>query len=110
MLFSITGQAVLIAHERHSRLTIALRQNSLKADPVAAALVHMLGPMPAALRRSITFDNGTEFNRHQRIANQLELDAYFCDPRAPWQQGGVENAIGRPDRKDRTSTRLSSRH
>ncbi|MBB5707192.1 IS30 family transposase [Sphingopyxis panaciterrulae] len=95
MLFSITGQAVLIAHERHSRLTIALRQNSLKADPVAAALVHMLGPMPAALRRSITFDNGTEFNRHQRIANQLELDAYFCDPRAPWQKGGVENAIGR---------------
>src|SRR3546814_12308775 len=61
----------------------------------AAALVHMLGPMPAALRRSITFDNGTEFNRHQRIANQLELDAYFCDPRAPWQKGGVENAIGR---------------
>src|SRR3546814_13276555 len=61
----------------------------------AAALVHMLGPMPAALRRSITFDNGTEFNRHQRIANQLELDAYFCHPRAPWQKGGGENAIGR---------------
>src|SRR3546814_1412233 len=77
MLFSITGQAVLIAHERHSRLTIALRQNSLKADPVAAALVHMLGPMPAALRRSITFDNGTAFNRHQSIATRSWRERVF---------------------------------
>lgn len=38
---------------------------------------------------------GTEFNRHQRIADQLGLNAYFCDPRAPWQKGGIENAIGR---------------
>src|SRR3546814_1330884 len=65
MLFSITGQAVLIAHERHSRLTIALRQNTSSADPVAAALVHMLGPMPAALRRSISFDNGTELRSEE---------------------------------------------
>ena len=95
MLFPRPGQAVLLAHERHSRLTIAVRQNSLKADPVAAALVHMLEAMPAALRRSITFDNGTEFIRHRRIADQLGLNAWFCDPRAPWQKGGVENAIGR---------------
>ena len=95
MLFSTTGQAILVAHERHSRLTIALRQTSLKADPVAAALVDMLKPMPDTMRRSITFDNGTEFNRHQHIADQLGLHAFFCDPRAPWQKGGVENAIGR---------------
>ena len=37
MLFSRPGQAILVAHERHSRLTIALQQDSLKADPVAAA-------------------------------------------------------------------------
>ena len=95
MLFSLPGQAILIAHERHSRLTIAVRQPSLKADPVASALVRMLKPMPPALRRSITFDHGTEFTRHQRIADQLSIDAFFCDPRAPWQKGGVENAIGR---------------
>jgi len=95
MLFSLAGQAVLVAHERHSRLTIAVQQNSLKADPVAATLVRMLQPVPAALRRSITFDNGTEFTRHRRIASQLGIDAFFCDPHAPWQKGGVENAIGR---------------
>ena len=95
MLFSKPGQAILVAHERHSRLTIATRQPSLKADPVASALVHMLTPMPAAVRRSITFDNGTEFTRHERIARQLGIKAFFCDPHAPWQKGGVENVIGR---------------
>ncbi len=67
MLFSTPGQAILVAHERCSRLTIALRQPSLKADPVAAALIGMLEGLPPTWRRSITFDNGTEFTRHQRI-------------------------------------------
>ena len=70
MIFSTPGQAILIAHERHSRITIAMRQSSLKADPVADALVGMLHTMPNALKRSITFDNGTEFNRHHRKLQQ----------------------------------------
>ena len=70
-------------------------RHNLLATPVAAALVHMLRPLPDQLRRSITFDNGTEFTRHHRIARQLDVQTYFCDPRAPWQKGGVENAIGR---------------
>ena len=95
MLFSKPGHALIVAHERTSRLTIAVRQDSLKAEPVATALVRMLRPVPAAVRRSITFDNGTEFTRHRQIERQLTLDTYFCDPRSPWQKGSVENAIGR---------------
>ena len=82
-------------HERHTRLTLALRHDSLKAEPVATALIALLAPLPKPLRRSITFDNGTEFNRHQRIASQLGLDTFFCDSHASWQKGGVENVIGR---------------
>src|SRR3546814_3135763 len=54
------------------------------------------------------FDNGTEFNRYQRIASQLGLNAYFCDPRAPWQKGGVENAIGRLRRNLPRKTNLDN--
>lgn len=106
MLFSAPGQAILVAHERHSRITLALRQTSLKADPVAGALIGMLEGLSPALRRSITFDNGTEFTRHRHIAAQLGINAFFCDPRAPWQKGGVENAIGRLRRKLPRNTNL----
>ncbi|HWJ89247.1 MAG TPA: IS30 family transposase [Pelagibacterium sp.] len=108
MLFSQTGQAILIVHERHTRLTMALRHDSLQAEPVATALIALLAPVPKPLRRSITFDNGTEFNRHYRIASQLGLDTFFCDPHAPWQKGGVENAIGRLRKSLPRKTNLDS--
>ena len=91
MLFSSYGQAVLVLHERTSRFTACLRTPNRKARPTADLLAQMLYPLPQALRRTLTFDNGTEFADHHRIG----LDTFFCDPHAPWQKGGVENAIGR---------------
>ena len=95
MLFSTPGQAILVAHERRSRLTIVTRTDTLKADPTAQTLARMLRALPPNMRKTITFDNGTEFARHYRLANQLRIETFFCDPHCPWQKGGVENAIGR---------------
>ncbi|HWT11536.1 MAG TPA: IS30 family transposase [Allosphingosinicella sp.] len=108
MLFSRAGQAVLVAHERHSRITFLVRPPSLKAEPTATALAAILKPMPADMRRTITFDNGTEFARHYRLTRQLGIHTYFCDTRSPWQKGGVENAIGRLRRALPRSTDLDS--
>lgn len=94
MLFSRHGQAVLTAHERRSRVIIGHRLPSKAADPVARRLTALFKAMPPSLRKTITFDNGTEFARHQRL-HRLAMQTYFCDPHAPWQKGGIENAIGR---------------
>jgi IS30 family transposase len=94
MLFSKHGQAVLTAHERCSRLTLGRRLKAKAADPVARKLVRLFQSLPPHLRKTITFDNGTEFARHQRL-HRLAMLTYFCDPHAPWQKGGIENAIGR---------------
>lgn len=91
MLFSAYGQSVLVLHERTSRLTALVKTATRKARPTASTLGHLLGPLPDNLKQSLTFDNGTEFAEHYRIG----LATYFCDPHAPWQKGGVENAIGR---------------
>ena len=64
MLFRTYGQAVLILHERHSRLLIALRLAGKAADPIARAMAEVLAPLPPQLRQTVTFDNGTEFARH----------------------------------------------
>lgn len=95
MLFSQYGHAVLVLHERRSRLTLIVRQPSKAAAPLADTLTAVLRPLPARLRRSITFDNGTEFAHHFRLHKTLHMQTFFCDPHAPWQKGGVENAIGR---------------
>lgn len=95
MLFATTGQAILVAHERRSRLTLITRPPNRQAEPTAQALAAMLAPLPATLRQTMTFDNGTEFARHYRLTEQLGIKTFFCDTHSPWQKGGVENTIGR---------------
>lgn len=104
MLFRTPGPAFLIAHERHSRIALAVLQPRLKAQTVAECLTNLLKPLTPELRQSITFDNGAEFTRHHQLASQLGIHTYFCDPRAPWQKGGIENAIGRLRRALPTKT------
>jgi IS30 family transposase len=94
MAFSRYGQNLLMLHERMSRALIGVILPSKHAAPVAQALAAALEPLPRPLRRTITFDNGTEFARHYEL-NALGIDTFFCDPHAPWQKGGIENAIGR---------------
>jgi len=38
----------------------------------------------------------------------LGLQTFFCDPHAPWQKGGVENAIGRLRRDLPRKTNLNA--
>lgn len=95
MAFSKHGQTILLAHERTTRFLFLARQPSKHAAPVAHRLKQWLGALPPRMRRSITFDNGTEFAGHHRLNASLGVKTYFCDPHSPWQKGGVENAIGR---------------
>jgi len=94
MLFAKYGQAILTLHERHSRLLIATRPPNKASAPIAQILHDLFAGLPPPLRQTITFDNGTEFARHH-VLHHLALATFFCDPHAPWQKGGIENAIGR---------------
>lgn len=95
MLFKTYGQAVLVAHERTSRLIILARQPNKAAAPTAQRLLTWFTDLPDYMRRTITFDNGTEFAQHYKLTKTIQMQTFFCDPHAPWQKGGVENAIGR---------------
>jgi IS30 family transposase len=94
MMFAKYGQAILTVHERKSRLLLAIRLTSKAAHGVARHLLNLFASLPQPLRQTVTFDNGTEFARHLLLRG-LAIETFFCDPYAPWQKGGVENAIGR---------------
>ena len=46
------------------------------------------------LRKSITYDNGSENVEHEKINVALGTDSYFCAPYRSWEKGTVENTIG----------------
>ena len=99
MAFSRYGQYVLVLHERFSRLLLVDRLPNKTAVAVLEQMHQRLSSLPEAMRRSLTFDNGTEFALHYRLTQTLGLPTFFCDPHAPWQKGGIENAIGRLRRR-----------
>jgi IS30 family transposase len=95
MMFSRSGQGLMVLHERQSRFSLVHRPLDRKAIPTAKAIARQLGKLPPAMRQTISFDNGNEFAEHHRLHNILGVQTFFCDPHSPWQKGGVENSIGR---------------
>ncbi|WP_084580262.1 IS30 family transposase [Sphingomonas azotifigens] len=106
MLFARYGHNILVAHERACRVLLLTQPPDRKAAHTAEALGSLIGPWPETLRTTLTIDNGTEFAEHHRLIDQFGIRTFFCDPHAPWQKGGVENAIGRLRRYLPRSTNL----
>ena len=81
--------------ERSTRFVLLLHlPQGHGADQVAAAMTQAMAAMPAQLRRSLTWDQGSEMASHARIAAATDLEIYFCDPHSPWQRGSNENTNG----------------
>ena len=61
---------------------------------VRDAIVVAITTLPDQLRRSLTWDQGTEMARHADLRIEHDLPVYFCDPQSPWQRGTNENTNG----------------
>lgn len=94
MQFRTQRGNLLTLVERQSRLTLAAPLPTKTAQDTADSLAGVFAALPAAARRSITFDNGSEFANHDKLQQELAMQTFFCDPHSPWQRGSIENANG----------------
>ena len=86
------GLATLV--DRKSRFTIITKVQSKNADHVHQKIKQRMKELDEERRHSITFDNGTEFARCQRLEKHLGMELYFADPGCPYQRGTNENTNG----------------
>lgn len=64
------------------------------AEAVRDAIASTIATLPEQLRRSLTWDQGSEMAQHAQLRIDTGLAIYFCDPRSPWQRGTNENTNG----------------
>lgn len=92
MLFGKSTQTNLITlRERYSRYMIAVKNPNRQAEGTAAKIIDKLNGLLKNQVKSITFDNGVEFSRHEKIAEKLKTKIYFCEPYKSYQKGTIEN-------------------
>jgi IS30 family transposase len=80
--------------ERHSRYVMLIKINSKDTVTVTNALAAKVRHLPAELRRSLTWDRGSEMAAHKDFTVATDVKVYFCDPHSPWQRGSNENTNG----------------
>ncbi|MFD9430964.1 IS30 family transposase [Streptomyces sp. NPDC060002] len=90
-----SGSAIGTLVERSTRYVMLLH---LPTDHTAAsvrdALTDAAHRLPPHLKRSLTWDQGSEMAAHHSFTVATDVPVYFCDPASPWQRGSNENTNG----------------
>jgi IS30 family transposase len=89
------GSAIATLVERTSRyVMLAHLGRERSANAVRDTLITTVQQMPAALRGTLTWDQGAEMSEHRSFTVATDMQVYFCDPGSPWQRGTNENTNG----------------
>jgi IS30 family transposase len=88
------GTFIATLVERRSRFVVLVKLPEKRTDVVVEALIKAVRKLPAALRKSLTWDRGSELADHTKFTVATDVKVYFCDPYSPWQRGSNENTNG----------------
>ncbi len=87
--------AIATLVERSTRYVLLARlEGRHDAFTTSTALTAAIGTLPVELRRSLTWDQGSEMANHAEFTIATDVAVYFCDPHSPWQRGTNENTNG----------------
>jgi IS30 family transposase len=87
--------AIITLVERHSRyVMLGALPNSRISHEVTTVLIELMRRLPATLRKTLTWDQGSEMAQHPAFTLATDCKVYFCDPHSPWQRGSNENTNG----------------
>lgn len=86
--------AIGTAVERTSRTVRLARVTAKTSETVVDAFLARFRDLPGWLKRSFTYDQGTEMSQHERFTSESGMQVYFANPGSPWQRGSNENTNG----------------
>jgi IS30 family transposase len=80
--------------ERKTRFTLILKLSSKKAEEVAQVFSKILNQLNSKFKKSMTYDNGIEMAKHEKITEKTSMKIYFAHPYSSWERGTNENTNG----------------
>jgi IS30 family transposase len=77
--------------ERTTRFTILVPLKGRDAETVRKAFSREIKQLPKQVRKSMTYDQGSEMAQHRLFTKNTEMKVYFAHPHSPWERGTNEN-------------------
>lgn len=86
--------AIGVLNERSTRYTIMVKVNRPTAEEVRLAFAKEFTRLPKELRKTLTYDQGSEMSEHMLFTQETDIDVYFAHAGSPWERGTNENTNG----------------
>jgi IS30 family transposase len=80
--------------DRKTLFVMLVKMDGCDAQAALTGFREAFAPLDAALRKTLTYDQGKEMALHRALAESTGLTIYFADPHSPWQRGIMENTNG----------------
>jgi IS30 family transposase len=80
--------------ERTTLYVALVKLENGRAETAAEGFAEILNRFDAAMRISMTYDQGREMARHEDLSERTGLKVYFAHPHSPWERGRNENTNG----------------
>lgn len=80
--------------ERMTRYLLIVPLDKKDAVSVRIAFAKAIKNIPRNLKKTLTYDRGSEMAEHKLFLADTKVQVYFCDPHSPWQRGTNENTNG----------------
>lgn len=88
-----THHVASITVDRRSGAVMLDKLRTKESQEKFDALMKRFEHIPVHVRKTMTFDNGTENTQHWRLS-RLQMKTFFCAAYHSWEKGTVENTIG----------------
>lgn len=80
--------------ERTTRFAILVPLKNKSSEEVRIQFGKAINQLPSHLKRSLTYDQGSEMAQHKKLTEETQMKVYFAHPRSPWERGTNENTNG----------------
>ena len=88
-----TAAATLV--ERTTRYTLILALPEGKdSTALADVLIENANELPTMMRKTLTWDQGSEMAKHAALTLATSMPVFFAHPHSPWERGTNENTNG----------------
>jgi IS30 family transposase len=77
--------------ERTTRMAFLVKLDNQDARVVRKAFAEEFQRVPKGLKRTLTYDRGSEMAQHRLFSKDTKITVYFAHPHSPWERGSNEN-------------------